>query len=99
MSVDNNNSDRLNWYFNDNYYRKPTALFSSVPELLDLWIELKRSVLVMQEYRNLQKDILQLKHSLGSIVVPNDETILDFGGYVDDLEKEVVKYEVSSQWF
>ncbi|XP_045482564.1 uncharacterized protein LOC123686458 [Harmonia axyridis] len=58
-------------------------------ELLDLWIELKQSVMIMQDYRNLQKEILQLKHSLGSIVVPDDGSILD----LDDLEKEVVKYE------
>ncbi|XP_044765363.1 uncharacterized protein LOC123321698 isoform X2 [Coccinella septempunctata] len=61
-------------------------------ELLDLWIDLKQSVLIMQEYRNLQKDILLLKHSLSSIVVPEDDSILHLG-YVDDLEKEVVKHE------
>ncbi|KAK9889454.1 hypothetical protein WA026_004722 [Henosepilachna vigintioctopunctata] len=64
----------------------------SATELLDLWLELKRSILIMQEFRNLQRDILQLKHSLNSIVVPEAETILDLG-YVDDLEKEVGKYE------
>lgn len=53
---------------------------------------MKQSVMIMQDYRNLQKEILQLKHSLGSIVVPDDGSILD----LDDLEKEVVKYEVSS---
>ncbi|KAL3289944.1 hypothetical protein HHI36_023327 [Cryptolaemus montrouzieri] len=61
-------------------------------DLLELWLELKRSVSIMQEFRNLQKDILQLKHYLSSIVVPDAESILDLG-YVDDLVKEVGKYE------
>jgi hypothetical protein len=59
-----------------------------VAELLMQWTGLRINVLKMQEYRILQRDILQMKNSLLTVEIPGSNCVINLGS-VDDLPKEV----------
>jgi hypothetical protein len=54
---------------------------------------LRINVLKMQEYRILQRDILQMKNSLLTVEIPGSNCVINLGS-VDDLPKEVEYCEV-----